>query len=415
MPGTLPDGEPVPAAGTLPESARAGLGQRPFGLYVHVPFCSTRCGYCDFNTYTAAELGAGTATVSPASYPELAIAELRFARQVLAGGEEHPAGVPVSTVFFGGGTPTLLPPAALGRILRAIDTEFGLAPGAEVTTEANPESVDAASLRELRAQGVTRISFGMQSAVPGVLAVLDRVHRPGRPAQCAAWAREAGFEHVSLDLIYGTPGESAADWRRSLDAAVAAGPDHVSAYALTVEAGTRLAARVRRGELAAPDDDVLADRYLTADETLGAAGYRWYEISNWAAGPSASCAHNLLYWTDGDWWGIGPGAHSHVGGTRWWNVRHPSGYAARIAAGVSPGQAREVLSEDERQLERVMLLIRLAEGCPVGVLGPAGRANAESVVADGLAEPGALADGRIVLTRRGRLLADAVTRKLTEP
>ncbi len=410
MPGTLPDGEPVPAAGTLPQGARAGIGQRPFGLYVHVPFCSTRCGYCDFNTYTAAELGTGPATVSPGSYPDLAIAELRFARQVLAD-----ADVPVSTVFFGGGTPTLLPPSALGRILRAIDTEFGLAPGAEVTTEANPESVDEASLRELRSQGVTRISFGMQSAVPGVLAVLDRVHRPGRPAQCAAWARDAGFEHVSLDLIYGTPGESAADWQRSLDAAVAAGPDHVSAYALVVETGTRLAARVRRGELAAPDDDVLADRYVAADETLSAAGYRWYEISNWAAGAAARCAHNRLYWTDGDWWGIGPGAHSHVGGTRWWNVRHPAAYAGRIAAGVSPGQAREVLTEDERQLERVMLLIRLAEGCPVGVLGPAGRANAESVVADGLAEPGALADGRIVLTRSGRLLADAVTRKLTEP
>jgi putative oxygen-independent coproporphyrinogen III oxidase len=410
MPGTLPDGEPVPPAGTLPEGARAGLGQHPFGLYVHVPFCSTRCGYCDFNTYTAAELGSGPSTVSLGSYPDLAIAELRFARQVLAG-----ADVPVSTVFFGGGTPTLLPPSALGRILRAIDTEFGLAPGAEVTTEANPESVDAASLHELRSQGVTRISFGMQSAVPAVLAVLDRVHQPGRPAQCAAWARDAGFEHVSLDLIYGTPGESAADWRRSLDAAVAAGPDHVSAYALTVETGTRLAARVRRGELAGPDDDVLADRYLVADETLSAAGYRWYEISNWAATASARCAHNSLYWTDGDWWGVGPGAHSHVGGTRWWNVRHPSAYAARIAAGASPGQAREVLSGDERQLERVMLLVRLAEGCPVGVLGPAGRANAESVVADGLAEPGALADGRIVLTRRGRLLADAVTRKLTEP
>jgi oxygen-independent coproporphyrinogen-3 oxidase len=410
MPGTLPDGEPVPAAGTLPPGARAGLGQRPFGLYVHVPFCSTRCGYCDFNTYTAAELGTGAAAVSHGSYPDLAIAELKFARQVLAG-----ADVTVSTVFFGGGTPTLLPPSALGRILRAIDAEFGLAPGAEVTTEANPESVDEASLHELRSQGVTRISFGMQSAVPGVLAVLDRVHQPGRPAQCAGWARRAGFEHVSLDLIYGTPGESAADWRRSLDAAVAAGPDHVSAYALTVEEGTRLAARVRRGELAAPDDDVLADRYLAADEILSAAGFRWYEISNWAAAASASCAHNLLYWTDGDWWGIGPGAHSHVGGTRWWNVRHPAAYAGRIAAGVSPGQAREVLSSDERQLERVMLLVRLAEGCPVGVLGPAGRANAESVVADGLAEPGALADGRIVLTRRGRLLADAVTRKLTEP
>ena len=409
MPGALPEGEPVPATGTLPDSARAGLGERPFGLYVHVPFCTTRCGYCDFNTYTAAELGAGPATASLASYADLAIAEIRFARRVLG----H-VDLPVSTVFFGGGTPTLLAPGALGAILRVIDGEFGLTSGAEVTTEANPETVDEASLSELRSQGLTRVSFGMQSAVPEVLAVLDRVHRPGRPAQCAVWARAAGFEHVSLDLIYGTPGESDADWRRSLDAAVAAAPDHVSAYALTVETGTRLAARVRRGALDPPDDDVLADRYLAADEILSTAGYGWYEISNWAGSRPSRCAHNMLYWTGGDWWGIGPGAHSHVGGTRWWNVRHPAAYAARIAAGSSPGQAREILSQAERQLERVMLLIRLADGCPVGVLGPAGQANAAQVVADGLADAAALARGRIVLTSRGRLLADAVTQKLTE-
>ncbi len=414
MPGALPDGESVPAAGILPETARAGLGSRPFGIYVHVPFCATRCGYCDFNTYTAAELGGQPAPVSLGTYPDLAIAEIGFARKVLASAGEHRADVPVSPVFFGGGTPTLLPPAALGGILRAIDAEFGLKPGAEVTAEANPESVDEAALSELRAQGITRVSFGMQSAVPGVLAILDRVHQPGRPARCAAWARAAGFEHVSLDLIYGTPGESDADWRRSLDAAVAAEPDHVSAYALTVEPGTRLAARVRRGELPAPDDDVLADRYLLADEVLTAAGLRWYEISNWAAAGPSRCAHNMLYWTDGDWWGIGPGAHSHVGGTRWWNVRHPAAYGARIAAGNSPGQAREVLTESERQLERIMLRIRLAEGCPLAVLGPAGRKNAESVVAECLASPDAFARGAIVLTRRGRLLADAVTRKLTE-
>jgi len=410
MPGVLPEGEAVPADGSLPASARAGLGERPFGIYVHVPFCATRCGYCDFNTYTAAELGGPPAPVSAASYPDLAIAEIRFARRVLGA-----ADLPVSTVFFGGGTPTLLPPAALGGIMRAIDEEFGLRPGAEVTTEANPESVDEAALNELRAQGITRVSFGMQSAVPGVLATLDRVHQPGRPARCAQWARAAGFEHVSLDLIYGTPGESAADWRCSLDAALEAGPDHISAYALTVETGTRLAAKVRRGELSAPDDDVLAERYVTADEVLGAAGYRWYEISNWSAGGDAArCAHNLLYWTDGDWWGIGPGAHSHVGGTRWWNVRHPHRYGTKIAAGTSPGQAREVLTGDERQLEQIMLRLRLDSGCPVALLGPAGRANAASVVAEGLAEPAAFAGGRILLTRRGRLLADTVTRKLTE-
>ena len=411
MPGVLPEGEPVPADGRLPESAREGIGRRSFGIYVHVPFCATRCGYCDFNTYTAAELD-GQAEGPPVSlenYASLAIAEIAFARRVLG-----PVDIPVSTVFFGGGTPTLLPPAALGAILRAIGAEFGLAPGAEVTSEANPESVDAGILGELRDQGVTRMSFGMQSASPAVLAVLDRVHSPGRPARCAAWARAAGFEHVSLDLIYGTPGESAADWRRSLEAAIGAGPDHVSAYALTVEAGTRLAARVRRGELTAPDDDVLAERYLAADEALAAAGFGWYEISNWAAGGRARCAHNLAYWTGGDWWGIGPGAHSHIGGTRWWNVRHPHRYGAKIGAGVSPGQAREVLSGAERRLERVMLLIRLAEGCPVEALGPAGRANAPAVVGDGLADPAAYARGRVVLTRPGRLLADTVARALTE-
>src|SRR5215469_358163 len=413
MPGALPHGEPVPAAGTLPGSALDGLGQRPFGLYVHVPFCATRCGYCDFNTYTAAELGAGPAAVSPRSYPDLAIAEIRFARRVLTS-NGHRADVPVSTVFFGGGTPTLLPPSALGAVLRAIDAEFGLAPGAEVTTEANPESVDEASLSELRAQGLTRVSFGMQSAVPAVLAVLDRVHRPGRPAQCAAWARAAGFDHVSLDLIYGTPGESDADWRRSLDAAVAAAPDHVSAYALTVEAGTRLAARVRRGELDPPDDDVLADRYLAADEILGAAGYGWYEISNWAVSAPSRCAHNMLYWTGGDWWGIGPGAHSHVGGTRWWNVRHPAAYAARIAAGNSPGQAREILTAAERRTERIMLATRLAAGCPLEDLTPAGRAAAAAAVRDGLAEQAGYAAGRVRLTPNGRLLADAVIRGLTD-
>ena len=416
MPGALPEGEPVPADGALPIGARRGLGERPFGIYVHVPFCTTRCGYCDFNTYTAAELAGqepGSVAVSLGSYPGLAVAEIGFARKVLAR-DGHRADVPVSTVFFGGGTPSLLPPAAFGHILRAIDAEFGLAPGAEVTTEANPESVDETTLGELRAEGVTRVSFGMQSAVPSVLAVLDRVHQPGRPARCAAWARAAGFSHVSLDLIYGTPGETEADWRCSLEAAVAAGPDHVSAYALTVEAGTRLAARVRRGELPVPDDDVLADRYLVADEVLTAAGLGWYEISNWAAGASSRCAHNMLYWTGGDWWGVGPGAHSHIGGTRWWNVRHPAAYGARIGAGLSPGHAREILDQPERQLERVMLLTRLADGCPVEVLGPAGQANAAAVVAEGLASPSAYASGRIVLTSRGRLLADTVTRMLTE-
>jgi putative oxygen-independent coproporphyrinogen III oxidase len=415
VPSVLPDGDPVPADGSLPSGALAGLGRRPFGFYVHVPFCATRCGYCDFNTYTATELGAdGGHRASRDTYPDQAAAEIRFARRVLSSpGPASPPGVPVSTVFFGGGTPTLLAPGQLGGLLRVIDGEFGLAAGAEVTVEANPETITPRVLAQLRAEGITRISFGMQSAEPRVLAVLDRVHQPGRPAQCARWAREAGFEHVSLDLIYGTPGETDDDWRRSLDAALAAGPDHISAYALIVEDGTRLAARIRRGELPAPDDDAMADRYLIADEVLTAQGLSWYEVSNWAASPADRCAHNLLYWTGADWWGVGPGAHSHVGGTRWWNVKHPAAYAGRIAAGVSPGYARETLTPAEQQLERIMLLTRLADGCPVTELDDAGRDAAAKAAADGLADPAALATGQVILTLRGRLLADAVIRDLT--
>jgi putative oxygen-independent coproporphyrinogen III oxidase len=405
VPGTPPDGEPVAAGGALPPGALDGAGLRPFGIYVHVPFCVTRCGYCDFNTYTATELGPGA---SRESYAGLAIEEIRLARKVLGARD-----MPVSTVFFGGGTPTLLPPDHLGAILRAVDAEFGLVPGAEITAEANPESVTERSLAVLRSSGFTRMSFGMQSSVRHVLSVLDRVHEPGRPESCASWARAAGFEHVSLDLIYGTPGESDADWAQSVQAALAASPDHISAYALIVEDGTRLAARIRRGELPAPDDDAMADRYLLADDLLSAAGLRWYEISNWAASDAAACKHNLLYWTGADWWGIGPGAHSHVGGTRWWNVRHPAGYAARLAAGASPAQAREILTPGQRSTERIMLLTRLASGCPAAELDQAGLAAAAAAAADGLADPAALEAGRVVLTSRGRLLADAVIRGLT--
>ncbi|GAB3204943.1 coproporphyrinogen III oxidase, anaerobic [Marinactinospora thermotolerans DSM 45154] len=400
----------MPADGALPAASLEGVGERPFGVYVHVPFCVTRCGYCDFNTYTASELRSrdGSVTASRETYADLAIAELRFARRVLGTGD-----VPVSTVFVGGGTPTLLDPADLGRVLAAIDAEFGLAPGAEVTTEANPETVDRDSLGRLREAGFTRISFGMQSARPHVLAVLERAHSPGRPERCVAWAREAGFDHVNLDLIYGTPGEDDADWKESLQAAIAAGPDHVSAYSLIVEEGTRLAARVRRGELAAPDDDAMADRYLMADELLAAAGYHWYEVSNWARSRSARSRHNLLYWTGGDWWGVGPGAHSHVGGTRWWNVKHPAAYAARLAEGITPGQAREVLDEADRRFERILLELRIIDGCPLDLLDADGRNAAGQAVRDGLLEADAHANGRAVLTRRGRLLADAVVRDLT--
>ncbi|HRD63144.1 MAG TPA: radical SAM family heme chaperone HemW, partial [Nocardioides sp.] len=326
MPSALPEGDPAPPDGALPQEALAGAVERPFGVYVHVPFCTVRCGYCDFNTYTVADLGtaSGVPGASRTTYAAAAVAEVRLARRVL--------GTPralVQTVFFGGGTPTLLSPADLASVLRAVEGELGLAPGAEVTTEANPDSVTKADLIALREAGFNRISFGMQSAVGHVLTVLERTHDPARVPDVVAWARAAGFEQISLDLIYGTPGESLADWETSLDAALACEPDHISAYSLIVEDGTALARRVRRGELPMPDEDDLADKYAAADARLAGAGLQWYEVSNWARDDDARCRHNLLYWTGADWWGVGPGAHSHLGGVRWWNVRHPAAYADR--------------------------------------------------------------------------------------
>ena len=404
MPSALPDGEPAPDDGSLPDPALDGVGRRPFGFYVHVPFCTVRCGYCDFNTYTAAELGGG---VSRTTYADSVIDEIRLARKVLGARE-----VPVETVFFGGGTPTLLPPRDLTRVVATIDEEFGLVPGAEVTTESNPDSVTRDDLAVLREGGINRISFGMQSAVSHVLAVLERTHDPARVPQVVAWAREAGFDEVSLDLIYGTPGESLEDWRTSLDSALACDPDHLSAYALIVEEGTALSRQIRRGEVPMTDDDDLADKYLAAEAALVEAGMGWYEVSNWSTSERTRCRHNELYWTGADWWGAGPGAHSHVGGVRWWNVKHPAAYAGRIAAGVSPAHGREVLDAETRRVEQVLLAVRLRDGLPAEALDAAGRAALPAQVEAGLVEPGPLDHGRIVLTLRGRLLADAVVRDL---
>jgi putative oxygen-independent coproporphyrinogen III oxidase len=404
VPSALPDGDPAPDDGSLPGSALSSVGARPLGFYVHVPFCTVRCGYCDFNTYTASELGGGA---SRGTYADAAIAEIRLARKVLGAVD-----VPVATVFFGGGTPTLLPPRDLTRVLAAIDEEFGLVPGAEVTTESNPDSVTPGDLVDLRAGGIDRISFGMQSAVPHVLGVLDRTHDPARVPQVVRWARDAGFDEVSLDLIYGTPGESLDDWQASLDSALSCEPDHLSAYALIVEEGTALARRIRRGEVAMTDDDDLADKYLAADDALERAGLGWYEVSNWSRSRETRCRHNELYWTGADWWGVGPGAHSHVGGVRWWNVKHPAAYTQRIDAGLSPAHGREVLDAETRRVERVLLEVRLRDGLPLDVLDDAGRAALPAQVEDGLVEPAPLSQGRVVLTLRGRLLADAVVRAL---
>ncbi|GHG39914.1 coproporphyrinogen III oxidase [Sinomonas cellulolyticus] len=418
MPSALPLGDPAPADGVLPAQAALGAERTPFSLYAHIPFCAVRCGYCDFNTYTATELGGGA---SQANYAATAVAEVRFAAAAL-----DASGVPrrrLSTVFFGGGTPTLLAADDLASILRAAVSEWGIEPGAEVTTEANPDSVTPASLQTLADAGFTRVSFGMQSAVPHVLKVLDRTHTPSRVPEAVRWAREAGLD-VSLDLIYGTPGESLADWRTSLDAALACEPDHVSAYALIVEDGTRLAAQIRRGEVPDVDDDDHAEKYEVADAVLGDAGFHWYEVSNWArgggSGTAASrfeCRHNLAYWNGSDWWGVGPGAHSHVGGVRWWNVKHPAAYAGRLGQGASPAAGRETLDDATRHVERVLLKIRLASGLPVSELdappgGGGGREAVAGLIADGLVEGAAAIRGTLVLTLQGRLLADAVVRRL---
>lgn len=364
-----------------------------FGLYVHVPFCASRCGYCDFNTYLPGE--ATREGYLPAVKAEIALARAQVGPRTL------------STLFLGGGTPTLLEAEELGEIVTAVTESFAAEPGLEVTAEANPETVGPEYFDALLEAGVTRVSIGMQSAAPHVLATLDRVHTPGRATQAAREARAAGFAHVSLDLIYGTPGESDDDWRTTLEAALRAEPDHVSAYGLIVEPGTRLAAQVARGELPAPDEDAMARRYELADAELNRAGLRWYELCNWARDDSSRSRHNLGYWRSDDWWGIGPGAHSHHAGERWWNIKHPARWAAALAAGRSPRAGSERPGPEERTLERVMLELRLAEGMPAGELDPDATAAA---AADGLID---VVAGRAVLTLRGRLIADTVTHRLT--
>jgi putative oxygen-independent coproporphyrinogen III oxidase len=402
-----PPGEPAPPDGSLPATALAGLGTRPFGVYVHVPFCATRCGYCDFNTYTADELGS---SASFGSWLDGLRAELDLGARVLSDADRP---VPAAqTVFVGGGTPSLLGAGRLADVLDAVRTTFGLASEAEITTESNPESTSPEFFEGIRDAGYTRISLGMQSAAEHVLRVLDRRHTPGRAVAAAKEARAAGFEHVNLDLIYGTPGESTDDLRMSLESVLDAGVDHVSAYSLIVEDGTAMARKVRRGELPMPDDDVLADRYELLDTLLAQAGLRWYEVSNWAADDDARCRHNIGYWCGGDWWGAGPGAHSHVGGVRWWNVKHPARYSALLGQRRSPAAGREVLDDEDRRVERVMLELRLATGVPVDVLDGAGRVAAKQAVEDGLLRSEALRAGRCVLTDRGRLLADGVVQRL---
>ncbi|MDO4900622.1 radical SAM family heme chaperone HemW [Actinomyces sp.] len=417
-----PDGAPLPGVGELPEQvcvATSSGTERPFSVYLHVPYCRVRCGYCDFNTYTNLSMGGGA---SLGDYVDTLVGELRLARAAM-----DRAGLPrraARTVFVGGGTPTMLPAGDLARMLQEVRETWGLVEEAEVTTEANPETVDERYLAALAQAGFTRVSFGMQSAVPQVLRTLDRTHTPERVPQVVAWAQRAGLE-TSLDLIYGAPGESMEDWRRSLQAAVEIGPGHLSAYALVIEKGTRMWAQVRRGELPLPTDDDEAAKYELADALLAGAGYRWYEISNWAR-PGHECAHNQAYWRDWDWWGAGPGAHSHLGDVRLWNAKHPVAWAGQVASGRLPVAGHEIIDADSRELERVMLGIRTREGLELaGLARPGEETTAEGTprrlvgaigefVAQGLLDGVAAEAGCAVLTRRGRLMADTVTRGLVE-
>jgi oxygen-independent coproporphyrinogen-3 oxidase len=375
------------------------LPRAEWGLYVHVPFCERRCGYCAFATVAVGE------RVDPAvadRYLRCIEAELASVGSLLPPGRG-----PASTVYLGGGTPTMLDQQRMARLLRAVADRVPLADDVEITVESNPDGLVPGQLESLRDAGVNRISFGLQSVQPRVLALLDRTHDPQLALDAVRRARVAGFDHVGLDLILGTPGERSDDVERSVLAAIDSGVDHVSAYALSVEPGTKLAARVRAGELPAPSDDDAAARYVRADELLTAAGFEWYELSNWARAPQARSRHNLLYWRNHDWWGLGPSAHSHVEGRRWWNHAGMEPWADALEQGRSPVAGEERPDADERRLERVMLGIRLREGLALADVADA--EGLQRVLDDRLAT---IEHDRLVLTLRGRLLADHVVRTL---
>ena len=375
-------------------------------FYIHIPYCVKRCGYCDFNTYTPSELKIteGLAQISN-SYIDLLLMEIKAAKSQVS----QSANVP--SIFFGGGTPSLMQPDDIGRVISTIKSEFTLLPDAEITMECNPDTVTKESLAAFRAVGVNRVSFGMQSAVKHVLATLDRTHNPENLLQATTWAKEVGFSEISVDLIYGTPGESLADWQTSIDAALTLPITHISAYALIIEEGTKLAAQIKRGEVAQVDDDLTAEKYLVADKAFTAAGFEWYELSNWAKSGSLS-KHNLAYWLGDNWWGAGPGAHSHLNGKRFWNVKHPNLYKERVLANQSPVADSEVLEELQIESERLMLSLRLPSGLDKQSLNELQLAELSSYVESGHLDQANWNQGRATLTLDGRLIADRILRQI---
>ncbi len=383
---------------------------KPLSFYIHIPYCIRRCGYCDFNTYTPSELKDGEASVAKVSqgYVDAAIIEIN---QAFAFFDDKNQLRPIETIFFGGGTPTLLPAVDLARILDELREKFGFSESIEITTEANPDSVSAVDLKNLRTAGMNRVSFGMQSAKTHVLATLDRTHNPARVSEVVNEAIEAGFEHVSLDLIYGVPGESIDDWKESVNTALSLPIDHLSAYALIVEEGTKLGAQVRRGDVVMPPDDETADKYLLVDELAAKAGMDWYEVSNWSL-TGGEARHNIAYWHSNDWWGIGAGAHSHVQGVRWWNVKHPTTYISKLISGESPMLENETLTKEQMRFEEILLRIRLSSGLPLDFFTETELVILNSYLAQGHLEEKAWQSGQLKLSISGRLLADQIVRAL---
>lgn len=377
---------------------------RRLSFYIHIPYCAKRCGYCDFNTYTPAELqGPDLATVSQ-NYIDAALREIELAHSTV--GEAQ-----VPSIFFGGGTPSLMPASELARVIARIDERFEVLDDAEITLEVNPDSVTPEFLSTMRESGATRISMGMQSAVPHVLEALDRTHKPENVVSAVNAAVRAGFENISVDLIYGAPGESIADWKTSVSAAMELPINHISAYALIVERGTKLAAQIARGELTLPDDDETAEKYLIADDAFESAGFSWYELSNWSK-PGGECRHNIAYWDGSHWWGVGPGAHSYIDKKRWWNVKHPSTYQQKIFKNESPELSSEILTGENLADEFVMLQIRRREGIQLSALTDLQINRAELFLGSGHLEEKSWSEKKLVLSKNGRLIADRIVREL---
>ena len=375
-------------------------------FYIHIPYCVKRCGYCDFNTYTPAELKISTGLEQISnSYIDLLLQEIDSVREQIVGE------ITVPSIFFGGGTPSLMQPNDIGRVISKIKTEFDLPLNSEITLECNPDTVTKDSLENFKKVGINRVSFGMQSAVPHVLATLDRTHKPENLAQATTWANEVGISEISVDLIYGTPGESITDWQTSIDSALALPITHISAYALIIEEGTRLAAQIKRGEVPEVDDDLVADKYLIADKAFKEAGFEWYELSNWSK-PGSESKHNMAYWNGDNWWGAGPGAHSHLDGKRFWNVKHPNLYKERIQNKQSAVADSEVLKKDQIESERLMLLLRLPSGIEKQTLNQIQLSELSEFVESGHLDRANWNQGRASLTLNGRLIADRILRKI---